>query len=85
MPSDKHNSRTARARDLISSLINVASFRDVSFHQLQPLQCLHHCATFEPHCATFEPLFAPILSSQPHKGDDLRLACNGFSTTNKYH
>ena len=25
MPSDKHNSRTARARDLISSLINVAS------------------------------------------------------------
>ena len=25
MPSDKHNSRTARARDLISSLINIAS------------------------------------------------------------
>jgi len=25
MPSDKHNSRTARARDLISSLINVTS------------------------------------------------------------
>ena len=39
MPSDKHNSRTARARDLISSLINVASSRDVPFHQPQLLQC----------------------------------------------
>ena len=39
MPSDKHNSRTARARDLISSLINIASSRDVPFHQLQLLQC----------------------------------------------
>jgi len=37
MPSDKHNSRTAWARDLISSLINVASFQDVPFHQW--LQC----------------------------------------------
>ena len=60
MPSDKHNSRMARARDLISSLINVASSRDVPFHQLQQPQCLHHGATFEP-------LFAPILSSQPCK------------------
>jgi len=33
MPSDKHNSRTAWARDLISSLINVASSRDVPFHE----------------------------------------------------
>jgi len=46
MPSDKHNSRTARARDLISSLINVASSRDVPFHQPQLLQCLHQGATF---------------------------------------
>ena len=45
MPSDKHNSRTARARDLIS-LINVASSRDVPFHQPQLLQCLHQGATF---------------------------------------
>ena len=53
MPSEKHNSRMARARDLISSLINVASSRDVSFHQLQQLQCLHHGAIplnpFVPH------------------------------------
>jgi len=28
MPSDKHNSRTARARDLISSLFNIASSID---------------------------------------------------------
>jgi len=45
MPSDKHNSRTARATDLISSLINNTSYRDVPFHQSQQLQCLHHGAT----------------------------------------
>jgi len=48
MSSDKHNSRTAGARDLISSLINVASSRDVPFHQPQLLQCLHQGATFVP-------------------------------------
>jgi len=60
MPSHKHNSRMARARDLISSLINIASSRDVPFHQLQLLQCLHHGATFVP-------FWSPILSSQPRK------------------
>jgi len=60
MPSDKHNSRTARARDLISLLINVTSSQDVPFHQLQQLQYLHHGATFVP-------LWSPILSSQPRK------------------
>jgi len=60
MPSDKYNSRMARARDLISSLIKVASSRDVPFHQLQELQCLHDGATFVP-------LWSPILSSQPRK------------------
>jgi len=60
MPSDKHNSRMARARDLISSLINIASSRDMPFHQLQELQCLHQGATFVP-------LWSPILSSQPHR------------------
>ena len=40
MPSDKHNSRTAGARDLISSLINVASSWNVPFHQSQLLQCV---------------------------------------------
>jgi len=54
MPSDKHNSRTAGARDLISSLINIASSRDVPFHQPQLLQCLHQGATFVP-------LWSPIL------------------------
>ena len=60
MPSDKHNLRTAKARDLISSLINVASSRDVPFHQSQQLQCQHQGATFVP-------LWSPILSSQPRK------------------
>ena len=78
MPSDKHNSRMAGARDLISSLINVASSRDEPFHQPQQLQCLHRGVTFEPLCT-------PILSSQPHVGDNLRLMCNGFSARNKYH
>ena len=58
MPSDKHNSKTPKAKDLISSLINTASSQDVFFYQPQQLQCLHHGATFEPLCA-------PILSSQP--------------------
>jgi len=48
MASDKHNSRTARARNLISSLISVDSSQDVPFHQLQLLQCLHQGATFVP-------------------------------------
>ena len=58
MLSDKHNSRTARTRDLISSLINVTSSQDVPFHQPQLLQCLHHGAHV--------PL-SPILSLQLHK------------------
>ena len=33
MPSDKRNSITAKAMGLISSLFNVASSRDVPFHQ----------------------------------------------------
>ena len=53
MPSDKHNLRTARARDFISSLINAASSRDVPFHQPQPLKCLHHGATIELLCVPF--------------------------------
>ena len=60
MHLDKHNLRTAGARNLISSLISVASSRDVPFPQLQQLQCLHHGATFVP-------LWSPILSSQPCK------------------
>jgi len=54
MPSDKHNLRTARTRDLTSSLV---LSRDVPFHQPQLLQCLHHGTTFDP----------PYFSSQLHK------------------
>ena len=52
MPTDKHNSRMARAKDLISSLIKVASSGNVPFHKLQQLQCLHHGATsiYTPLC-----------------------------------
>jgi len=60
MPSNKHNSRMATARDLISSLINVASSRDVPFHQPQLLQCLHHTLPLYP----FD---LPYFSSQPCK------------------
>jgi len=45
MPSDKHNSITAKAMGLISSLFNVASSRDVPFCQLLQLQCSHHGST----------------------------------------
>ena len=56
----KRNSRTARGRDIIFSLINVASSWDVPFHQPQQLQCLHHDSTFVPLCV-------PVLSLQPCK------------------
>jgi len=46
MRLDNHKSRTAGARDLIFSLINVASSRDVPFQELQLLQCLHQGVTF---------------------------------------
>ena len=67
IPSDKHNLITARARDLISSLINIASSRDMPFHQPQQLHCLHNGPIFVPLCA-------PILSSQLHIGDDHLMA-----------
>ena len=80
MPSDNHNSRTARAVDLISSLSNVALSQDVTSHQPQQLQCLHHGATFVPLCS-------PIFSSQPQIEDDLQWVhiCNGFSARHNDH
>ena len=58
MLSDKHdNLRTARARNLISLLINVALSQDAPFQQTQQLQFLHHGATIETLCD-------PIFSSQ---------------------
>jgi len=65
IPSVKHNSRTARAADLASSVINVISSRDVYFRQPQQLQWLFHGATFVPLCAL-------IVSSQPGLGYDLQ-------------
>ena len=50
----------AKATDLISSLFNVASSRDMPFYQLQQLQCLHHCST-EAH------LWAPCLYPLPRR------------------
>jgi len=39
--------------DLISSLFNVASSRDVPFHQPLQLQCLHHGSTKAYLCSPF--------------------------------
>jgi len=61
MPSDKHNSRMAGARDLIISLINIASFRDVPFHQPQLLYSA--CIRVLP----LYPFDLPFFSSQPRK------------------
>jgi len=72
MPSDKHNSRTARATDLISSLINAASSRDVPFHQPQELQCLHHGTAFVPSHTM------PCLLCYEASSALLKLRCYGF-------
>ena len=45
MPSDKHNSITAKVMGLVSSLFNVALSWDVPFCQLLQLQCLHYGST----------------------------------------
>ena len=61
MPLDKHNSRTARARDLISSLINVAS---------SPKMCLFTNRSCYSVCIRVLPLYPfdlPFFSSQLHK------------------
>ena len=48
MPSAKHNSTVDIAMGLISSLFDVASSRDVPFHQLQYVQCTHHGLSLYP-------------------------------------
>ena len=70
-PSDKHNSEMAKATGLISSLILVASSRDMLFHQPQQLQCLYHGAT---KAYRDVPLFSFVLHSLlPYRiGDDMR-------------
>ena len=58
MPSDKHNSRTARVNYELDFFTNQYCFVPrCAFHLPQQLQCLHHGTTLIP----------PILSSQPHK------------------
>ena len=39
-----YGSITAKATSLIFVLFDIALSQDVSFHQLQQLQCLHHCS-----------------------------------------
>ena len=58
MPSDKHYSRTARARDLISSLINVASSQDTPFHQNRS------CYSARIRVLPLYPFDLPFFSSQ---------------------
>jgi len=67
MPSDKRNLIMAIATGLISSLFNVASFRDVPFHQPQQLQQLQWFYQKLP-------LFSFVLHSflLLREGDDLR-------------
>jgi len=48
MPSAKHNSIMERAMGLISSLLDIASSREMPFHQPQQLHSKHHGATFVP-------------------------------------
>ena len=48
----------AIATDSISSLFNVASSRDIHFHQPQQLQCLHHGSTKVLLCTLF---LSPLL------------------------
>jgi len=60
---------------LISSLILVASSRDVPFHQLQQIQCLHHGSTKANLCLHI--LFCPtVFAVAPHQGfmEDLVIA-----------
>ena len=59
MPSDKHNSITAKGMGLISSLFNVTLSRDVPFYQLLQFPCSHHGSTKAYLCS---PLFlSPLL------------------------
>ena len=66
MPSDKHNSITAKAMGLIFILFNVNSFGDMPFRQPKQLQHLHH--------AWFLPKLTFVLHSFLHScvGNDSR-------------
>ena len=53
MPSDKRNSITAKTTDLIVSLFDVASAREVPFGILQYVQCILHGLTSVLLCVPF--------------------------------
>jgi len=62
-PSNNFSNRyglTAEAIGLISSLLNVASPRDVPFHQLLQPKCLHYGSTKAYLCS---PLFSILFST----------------------
>ena len=53
MPSDKHNSITAKATGLMFSLFDVASAQDVPFGIPQYVQCILHGLTTLLLCVLF--------------------------------
>ena len=77
MPSDKHNSITAKAMGLIFILFNVNSFGDMPFRQPKQLQHLHH--------AWFLPKLTFVLHSFLHScvGNDSRYGF-GVQDLNKH-
>ena len=70
MPSDKHNSITAKATGLIFSLFDVALAQQVPFGILQNVQCIIHGLTTVLLCVPF--IFVT------GKGVDLARARDGF-------
>jgi len=67
MPSAKHISTMERATGLISSLLDIASSRDMPFHQLQWPHSKHHGATFVLLFSQFFLLTTQGVSLQEHK------------------
>jgi len=53
MPSDSRNSTMAKAMDLIFSLFDVASAREVPFAMLLYMQCILHGLTMALFCVPF--------------------------------
>ena len=53
MPSDKHNSITAKATGFIFSLFDITSAREVPFGILQYVQCVLHGLTSVLLCVPF--------------------------------
>ena len=75
MHADKHNSITAKAIGLISSLLNVTSSWDVPFRQPLQLQCLYHGSTKAYLCSFFSFF---LLSPLPHRWRFVVAPLHGF-------